>query len=369
MKVGKHTDIVALATEIQRRANAKKDLVVNTKNLKMSSGRDERPDEVLLQVADLSAVHVNSIAHDQIGTHCDIPAKYYDKMLTQAPDLLANNVNRWFTKFPTPRMVRALDGTARAFLSDKYRPLENEDLAEACLPPIMELGLTIMSAEITERKLYIKAVDPRVQRELDAKGGKFGDGMHNIVRMLAPAITISNSEVGMGALSILGGVYDGFCSNLATFGERSVRKYHVGAKHEIGGEQLYAMLSDNTRKLTDKATWAQVGDVVRAAFDRARFDALCDKIAETEKQEITGDVVKVVELAGRKFGFNDTENKSILDHLIKGGSLTRYGYYNAVTRTAQDNNLSYDRASELERVGGNIIELPASEWKIVAEAA
>jgi len=352
-----------LAREIERRANAKADIVASTKNMHMESGAGG----MHLHVGDKFDYRVNNIAHEQIGTHVDIPRKYYDKMLTDAPALLADNVNEWFKKYPAERMVRTLDGTARAFPSNKYRPLENEDLAQAVLPPILDMDLDVMSSQITDRRLYIKAVDKRVVRELEAKGGKFGDGKHNIVRMLAPAITISNSEVSEGALSILGGVYDGFCSNLATFGERSLRKYHVGAKHELG-ENVYAMLSDTSRRKQDEALWSAVGDVVRGAFDRARFDSLCDKIAETAEHPIEGDPVKVVKLSARRFGFNEEQETSVLKHLIEGGSLTRFGLYNAVTRMAQDVE-SYDDATAFERAGAQVIELPANEWKELARAA
>jgi len=359
MKAG--LSLQALAAEIERRAHAKRDIVVSTKNLEMTEALD-------LIVADQEKFGINKVAHDQIAQHTDIPAKYYNKMKDDDPRLLANNVNTWFRKYPADRMVRGLDGTARALLSNRYRPLENEDLAQAVLPAVMELGLDVMSSQITDTRLYLKCVDPKVTRELEAKGGKFGDGKHNIIRMLAPAVTVSNSEVGQGALAVLGGVYDGFCSNLATFGERSVRKYHVGSKHEIAGEDTYALLSDDTRRKTDVATWAQVGDVVRAAFDRARFDSLCDKIADTQTQKIEGDPVQVVKLTTSRFGLSDTTGTSILRHLIEGGDLSRFGLFNAMTRASQDVD-DYDAATGMERFGAQIIELPASEWKTLAAAA
>lgn len=365
MKAGK--SLVELAMEIERRSNAKKDIVANTTKTLFAATGDEKAAIFRLQAGDLD-FGVNNIAHAQIGTHVEIPKTYYDKMREQAPELLATNVNRWFDKYPANRMIRTLDGNARAFLSDRYRPLENEDLAEAVIPSLLELGLDVMSSEITDRKLYIKCVHPKVNRELKAIGGKFGDGGHNIVRCLAPAITISNSEVGEGALSILGGVYDGFCSNLATFGERSTKKYHVGGKHELGGEEVYKMLSDTTRRKTDEALWAQVGDIVRGAFNEANFNSLCDKISETQTHKIDGDVVKVVELTSKRFRLNETEGKSILKHLIEGADLSRFGMYNAVTRASQDIE-DYDRATELERMGAQVIELPASEWKQLAAAA
>ena len=363
-------NLVELAKEIERRANAKKDYVARTEAIGMVAP-DDNPrsvSEVSLVLSNDLAYGINAIGHQQIGQYVEIPKPYYDKMLSDAPDLLATNVNKWLSKTPANRMVRTIDGKVRAFLSDKYRPLENEDLAQAVLPALLEMDLDIMSSQITDRRLYIKAVDKKVSRELKAIGGKFGDGGHNIVRCLAPAITISNSEVGEGALSVLGGVYDGFCSNLASFGERSARKYHTGTKHEIGGEDTYAMLSDQTRKLTDKALWAQVGDIVRGAFNRASFDALCDKIAETATHKIDGDPIKVVELTTKRFRMNEEEGKSILRHLIEGADLTRFGLYNAVTRASQDLE-SYDRATDFERMGAQIIELPKTEWTTLAKAA
>lgn len=361
MKTGK--SLVELATEIQRLAENKRDYVANTFNMKMSAAS--------LTVGDINNSYViNSVGHGQIAQFCDIPQKYYDKMRDVAPDLLATNVNCWFAKFPAVRMVRTLDNSVRAFLSDRYRPLENEDLAEAVLPVIGDMGLDIMSCQVTDTRLYIKAVDGKVNRELAKTGAHLGDGGHTIVRVTSPAITISNSEVGMGALSIQAGVYDRFCSNLATFSERSMRKYHVGGKHELVGEEMFAMLSDDTRAKTDVAVWAQVRDVVKGAFDRARFDALVDKIegSQEDKLDKTADVVKVVNLASRKLGLNEAEGKSVLQHLIQGADLSRFGLYNAVTRASQDVE-SYDRASELEKVGASVIELPKSEWRELAMAA
>ena len=114
--------------------------------------------------------------------------------------------------------------------------------------------------------------------------------------------------------------------------------------------------------------WSQISDVVAAAFDQAQFDALADRLAFTATQQIEGDPIKVVEVTAKKYGFNDDERNSVLRHLIAGGDLTQYGLHAAVTRSAE-NLVSYDRASEFERVGGKIIELPANDWKVLAKAA
>jgi hypothetical protein len=60
-------------------------------------------------------------------------------------------------------MVRTLDGTARAFLSDRYQPFDN-DLVASCgaLETLQDVapGMVVQSADLTPTKLYIKASFP-----------------------------------------------------------------------------------------------------------------------------------------------------------------------------------------------------------------
>jgi hypothetical protein len=367
MKTGK--SLIELATEIERRANSKRDLVAGTQNILMCVGAERDSHPLSLAIGDDHQFNVNDIAHAQIADHTGIPKAYYDKMRADMPTLIPTNVNRWFEKYPAPRMVRTIDGTARAFLSDKFRTdMENEDLANALLPVIGELGLQVMSAEITDRRMYIKAVDPKVCRELAKHGARFGDGGHTIVRVASPAITISNSEVGHGAWGVRGGYYDSFCSNLAFFGERSMKQAHVGGKHTIAEGELYALLSDRSKRLDSAALYSKLVDVVRGVFDQVKFEKLIDKVEGAQADKITGDVVKVVDVTSKRLGLNETENKSVLRHLIEGGDLSRFGMMNAITRMSADIE-SYDRASDLEVAGAQIIELPKDDWRILAEAA
>ena len=364
-----------LAAEIERRKETKQDYTVRANALRMTAmdvDLDPKHAQVGFWLGD-QRYGVNNIAHAQIADYLKIPKAYYDRCLAEAPELLARNVNQWFEEIGADklRMARTMDGKLRALLSNSYRRFENEDLCEAILPVLADLSLDLMSCEITERKLYIKAVDPAVTRELKAHGGEWGDGRHNIIKMRVamPAITISNSETGDGRLSVLGGLYDGFCSNLASFGERSMKKTHLGARHALTeGEDLYELLTDETKKKTDEALWLQARDCVRAVFDRVKFDALVDKVEATTAQPITGDPIKVVEVTAKKFGLDGSQEKSVLRHLIEGGSLSRFGIYNAVTRAARDVEC-YDEATRMEGLGGRIIELPKTEWETIAKAA
>ncbi|MDR3278517.1 MAG: hypothetical protein LBT12_07060 [Oscillospiraceae bacterium] len=106
-----------LCAEITRQNAAKSDYAVDTRRLEMQTGGQD----VVLRMLDDAAcdlvepMDVNQAAHRQIGTFTDIPAKYYDRMREENPGLLAHNVNSWFQSEPAPRMLRTLDGTARAF--------------------------------------------------------------------------------------------------------------------------------------------------------------------------------------------------------------------------------------------------------------
>jgi hypothetical protein len=84
----------------------------------------------------------------------------------------------------------------------------------------------------------------------------------------------------------------------------------------------------------------------------------------TEKK-ITADPVKVVEVTAKKFGLGDAERGSILRHLIEGADLSAFGLFNAITRASQDVE-SYDLATDMEAAGGKVLEIPATEWKVMA---
>ena len=371
MKIGR--TLVELATEVERQRENKRDFLAHTKAMDLRVERrieDASPQvKLAMGITDdrVMRVGIKPLVHEQIYAYTGIPGPYYKRMLAEDPDLLATNVNTWLHKQSDTRMVRTLDGSARAFLSDKYRPLDNDALLEAALPPLIDLGVEIMSCEVTDTRLYLKVVDKRIQRDIPT-GKHLGDGSHVFFDTASPALVLSNSEVGLGALAVRTSVFTHLCTNLAVVSERSTRRYHVGQRSDILGEDAYALLSDSTRRLTDAALWAQIGDVVKAAFDRAQFDAICTKIGEASEDKIEADPVKVVEVTAKKYMFSTSEQSSVLKHLILQGDLTRYGMHAAITRAAEDIE-SYDRASQFEELGGRIIELPKSEWRELAMAA
>lgn len=347
MKQGK--SLSELALELERQENAKRDFVADSRKLFM----DVQDNKLEIDFGEKSeSFDLNRNTHSQLASWADIPQKYYDRMPN---DLRAVNVNHWFRQTPAKRMVRTLDGGARAFLSDRYRTLDNFDLAHAVLPILADVpDMNIVSSELTPNRMYIKALFPRIEGEI-----KKGD-------LVQSGVVISNSEVGKGSLRVEPLVYRLVCTNGMISGY-SQKKYHVG---RAGGveDQAMEIFSDETLKADDRAFWLKVQDTVKASIDQVSFNKILEDMRRTTDMPITDDPVNVVEKVKRSFGLSEQERGGVLSYLISGGDLSAYGLLNALTRTSQDID-DYDRATDFERMGGKVIELSSNQWRDLAQAA
>lgn len=346
-----------MAAEIERQSKLKEDYLVDTRNLSL----EPCGSEVYLHMQDnnaasLEPLQVNQIAHRQIGAHLKIPASYYDRMLENHPTLLATNVNSWLHREPSRRMLRTMGGTARAFLSNRYRRIDNLDIAKVVLPIIGEIkGARFESCQITENRMYLKVVNPRLEAEVVP-----GD-------IVQAGVIISNSEVGQGSVSIQPLVYRLVCSNGMIVNDAQTRKNHVGRVNDT--DEGFLLYSEETLMAEDKAFVLKIQDTVKAAVDEARFSQVVG-LMQTAKQAAmnTQDVPGIVRLASRDFRITESEEAGVLQHLIEGKDLSLYGLSNAVTRYSQDVE-SYDRATELESIGYNILSMPARQWNRINQMA
>lgn len=346
-----------LAVELHRQNEAKADFLVDTRSIRL----DAYDSDVYLQMHNndsvpLEPLEVNSIAHQQIATYTNIPAAYYRRMLAEHPSLLAHNVNEWLQREPAQRMLRTMDGTARAFLSNRYRRIDNMEIAEIVLPELQKLeGAVFESCQITESRMYIKVVNPRLQAEVSP-----GD-------IVQAGVIISNSEVGQGSVSIQPLVFRLVCSNGMVINDAQAKKYHLGRANSTDGNlELY---SSDTLAAIDTAFIKQMRDTVAAAVDQARFARVIDQMKDAREAAMnTQDIPNLVQLTGKEFGITEAERGGVLQHLIEGKDLSLYGLSNAVTRYAQDVE-SYDRSTELEGIGYKILTMPPRIWKSINQAA
>jgi hypothetical protein len=352
MKKGRK--VFDLVQELEQQADAIKDYLTPANHMTVDAfGGGEYS-----ELEGFGTFGIRETAHSQLADLVGIPKAYYDRMRSEAELLFANSVNHWLSRDDSRRMVRTLYGQARAVLSDKYRPLDNADLVQVTLPTLIERGFEIVSAEATERKLYVKAVLPQLAGEV-----KVGD----VVQM---GLVITNSEIGHGTLRVDPLLYWLTCLNGAQLLDSRVKKFHVGRGN---GELDHAreFFRTETRIAEDRLFWLQLRDVVQGTASREYFQRQLEKLQAAAADRIEGDPVGVVQLAAKRYRLSETETNATLTHFLAGHNrqpeLTRYGLMQAVTRMSQDVE-SYDRATELEQLGGVILEMPRQEWRTLAQA-
>jgi hypothetical protein len=363
VKTGK--TIQELAAELARQAESKRDFNAPTGRLNMEiekkevAGLQRTAVTMAVPLANAAVEHfpLSDYAHGQIASETKIPKTYYDRMMIDAPELLTQNINHWFHAEPKRRLVRTLDGRVRAFLSERYRPLDNADLAEAALPVLIQRGCVIVSSEITEKRLYIKATLPELQAEVKGSRRK-GD-------IVQAGVVFSNSEIGSGRLLVEDFFDLLYCTN-GLITTSTFAKFHLGRAH--GEEAVREILTSEAKRANDKAFWLTVRDVVANAFDEESFKATVARFDASTRKMIEGNPESAIDAVQEVYKLTDETRGNILKHLIEGGDLSQWGLSNAITRSAEDES-DYDDATELERLGGKIIELKPEDWKYIAEAA
>jgi len=112
-------------------------------------------------------------------------------------------------------------------------------------------------------------------------------------------------------------------------------------------------------------------DVARAMLDHKRFEDYLGILREADGEKIekkeAKPVTEIMEVAAERFGFTQNEGLKVMENLISEGargSYSKYGFSNAVTRAAEDAE-TYDRAVELERIGGQVIEMERGDWESI----
>ena len=343
MKQGK--TLSELGRELQRQRLNRQDFLADTRSLKMQS--DSLGSTLLLSIDDHPrSFSVGEIAHQQIASRLNIPFRYYQKMQVYAPELLDQNVNTWFAQSPERRMIRVLDNSVRAFMSDRYRRLDNLELCAAVLPVINDMkSANIESCEVTPSHLYIKVVNRKLKAEV-----RVGD-------VVQAGFVVSNSEVGLGSLRVEPLVFRLICKNGLICKDLAQKKYHVGRQVNLSDDSAYELYSDDTLAQDDKAFFMKVQDIVRAAVDETKFMFTVDKMREATQIPLDHNPVKSVELLADKFLLTENERGDILRQLFMAGDNSRYGLVNAVT-SASKIAKSYERTTDLERIGGEILALP-----------
>lgn len=338
--------IMELAQEVQRIKDSKADYIVAANKIEMLDNGGLR--------LPIEKHHWDTgpIAHEHIGQKLQIPKPYYDRMKESAPALLADNVNHWLRQSDSRHMLRTVGGTARALLSDRYRPLDNDMVLEAALPVLMEhRDFDVVSAEITDRRMYISVVSKKLTGEVK-KGDVINYGM-----------IISNSEVGAGSVRVEDYVYRLACLNGAIMAT-AMKKYHVGTRYDVSD---FSYLSSEAIDYDNKAFMLRVRDTVKNGFSELSFQRTMEKMVAATGMKIEKEIDTFITDVTKRYDLSNGESDSLLKNLINGGDLSKWGLTNAITAIANDSK-DYDRAIDLQRIGGQLIDMDNKAWNTMARA-
>lgn len=308
-----------------------------------------------------------TVCDEGIAEKLGIPVAYLRKMRDIRPDLYDANVNGWLRgtaavdqikQDPDSRsfLVRCFRGDedevgiARAFLSDRYRPIDNLDVLMAALEGIQSAGVEVKidGCDLSNRRMYVRVVSPEVQvmaermlrgyrnpfgddferwrRVADREGMGYGDGSEPVI---FAGFVISNSEVGGGAFSLTPRAVVKVCANGLTINADMMREVHLGGKLESGVIDW----STETQERAIELVRSKTVDAVRTFLSPEYLSEAIGKMEEKSEEKI--DSVEEVKVVTKNLRFSQEHMDGILNRFVQGGQMTRGGVANAITAHAQ----------------------------------
>lgn len=327
----------------------------------------------------LSKTALRQLAGDRIEP--SVPGQFLDRLTGAHPDVAANLIDSLITRqrgqvvdngktrsIDNRAFVRILDGRVRAMLSNSYMVLDNYSLAFKVLEVARAKGAEVFECRLSDDKMTIKLIDRSLWEKV-AEGQRRGEGhvwygskgnTAHLARLgqagkddgtdhtgiFHPSITISNSETGGGLLDVSIGLMESVCTNMVTI-EKVIKRQHLGARLGEG------MFRAETQRASSRAIMMQASDVIGAAFDRSKFEAMMGKVKGAAKDTIADPSSAVANLVKTE-GLKDDEEKALLAHFLRDYNPNRLGLSSAVSRLAQDVQ-DPERADELETLAGQLL--------------
>ena len=287
---------------------------------------------------------LNDTARAQLATRLEIPYRYAEKLRLEEPRLLDQNLNTLFRRSNEKRLIRTLGPQCRAVLSPNYRILDNYSFLGAVLPMLAQLpDAKLNEAYLTETHLHISLVFQSAQGYV-----KPGDPVRY-------GIMMTNSEVGMGSLSVWSFIHRLVCSNGLVVTEvdgPGVRRVHLGKRME-----------DLTKLPSDREVWMEYGDTVRATADSRRLPQILHRLQIAAQTPIMDAPEDAVEKLAKRFQLTKDEGERVLNQYLASSDLSTWGLMNAVTEAAKEAD-TIQRRVEMQTIGGRM--LPESRMPLAA---
>lgn len=377
--------VASIANEIERRAASAKDYVAPRSKLSctvLGTGAESKL-ALVVQNGQEHAYPLTRTASQQLASSLDVPRAFVDRLESRGhADLVAATFSELLSResknergAERKHLVRALDGQARAFLSDKFdRGASNAGLMRVALEAFAKVRAEVWNFQLSDDAFSIEGISPglraKVEHRMKATPGAYAFARNLDADWQHPAVSIVNSETGRGASEASVGLWTSACRNLAIM-SKTVAKVHLGRRLEEGEQ---AILSEQTKQLEAAALFSKVNDTISFAFDLARFQEFMRSLSETTGRVLEDDVKasEVIELAQDTYGLSGARADGIMEAWLSSGTKSQYWLGQAFTAQANP-----ERAKDLpdedriafERAGGAILALGERDWgRFVADA-
>lgn len=381
----RNANLQDLASMLKQQADVKYDVVVPARSIVsregligITDGAVEWTDEGATSTT--AWLNPTEVFDDGLAERLSIPRTYVRRMRQARLDLVDANVNGWLNDDNEQRsfLVRGFrtddagsTGIARAFLSDRFRPVDNYDVLLAALAGIQAAGVNcnIVGADLSERRMSVKVVAPEVM----ALAPELLKGYRNPFDGATPAreaamrahgfhapderpvvfagFVIGNSETGGGAFTIVPRIIVQVCTNGLVQQVDALREIHLGSRLESG----VIRWSDETQQKSIELVKAKTADAVKTFLDVEYVRGVVERLEAKAGKPVVEATATIQRLAKAQ-SWSSGEAETILEHFLLGGQATAGGVMQAVTSAAQTVT-SPDRAWELESSAVAVMEL------------
>lgn len=321
------------------------------------------------------------VCDEGIAAKLGIPVGYLRRMRNERVDLYDANVNGWLRGGPDDhdgddrsfliRCFRADDsevGVARAFLSDRYKVVDNLDVLTAALQGVNDAGVAvdIDGCDLTDRRMYVRIVSPEVQvvaeELLRGYRNPFGDdeierwrdvadlegkGYGGEEPIIFAGFVLSNSETGGGAFTITPRAVVKVCHNGLVITKDVMRQVHLGGKLEEGVVEW----SEETQQKSVELVRAKTTDAVRTFLSPRYLERAVAGIERAATKPVA--TVDEVRVLTKSLAFTDRQIDGVLSLFVRGGQMTKGGVVNAITahaQTIEDADLAYEMETHAMKI-------------------
>lgn len=390
--------LARLMEQVQAQTARSQDYLAPTKDLQLltSTGCKSNVSTIVMEsTGGVPTTHLrlNDVAFDQVAARANLPAATARRLRDEYPDVLDHAIRRIWDQEPEVRMVRAYmdddenSGTARAFVSNKFKTFDNVHLLAAALPQLMDSDAQwkVVTGRVTDKRMYVelksdvitadalaRSANPHPTnnvmsltdhtREINGINRTVGDPM-------ALGIRLSNSEVGHGSISVTQLIWTLACLNAMQTSNQHRSAHLTSAR---GSEEFAAILKDDTIEADNVAMKLKLRDLITCYASRDQFESVIEKFGQAHDRLVNVTAAQAVENLGGVLKLTKPETASVLDGLMvtmqqqgyAGRPLSQATLVNAVT--AVTHSAAPDNVGDWQRLGLKTLELSDNQWNVVS---